>query len=63
MTNSDMKKLVNYFYQLATFSLTMQEEIKELQSPEWNKIACDLIQVSQEMNKYLTTQLVGKICH
>lgn len=62
MTNADMKKMINYYYQLSTFALTMQDEMKELQSPEWEKIACDLLTVSQEMNKFITTQVVGKLC-
>ena len=62
MTNNDLKKMVNYFYQLSTFALTMQDEMQEVASEEWNKIACDLLQVSQEMNKLITTQVVGKLC-
>lgn len=63
MNNNDMKKLVNYYYQLSTFALQMQDEMKELNSPEWEKIACDLLEVSQEMNKFITTKMVEKLCH
>lgn len=62
MTNNDLKKMVNYFYQLSTFALTMQDELQDLASEEWSKISCDLLQVSQEMNKLITTQVVGKLC-
>ena len=62
MTNEECKKLVNYYYQLVTFALTMQDEMKAIQCPEWEKIASDLLQLSQEMNTYITNMMVGKIC-
>ena len=62
MTNEECKKLVNYYYQLATFALSMQDEMKTIQCPEWEKIASDLLNISQEMNKFITVTMVGKIC-
>lgn len=63
MTNEEFKKLVNYYYQLATFALTMQDDMKNIQCPEWEKIASQLLEISQDMNKFITVNMVGKICH
>jgi hypothetical protein len=63
MTNEECKKLVNYYYQLATFALTMQDDMKNINCPEWEKIATDLLNISQDMNKFITTTMVSKICN
>jgi hypothetical protein len=61
-TNEECKKMVNYFYQLTTFALTMQDEMKSIESAEWDKISSDLLKVSQDMNKLIAVLVVGKIC-
>lgn len=63
MTNEECKKLVNYYYQLATFALGMQDEMKAMNCPEGEKIAGELLGISQELNKFTTVHLVGKLCH
>lgn len=62
-TNEEAKKLVNYYYQLTTFALSMQDEMKVMNASEWEKIACDLIKISNNMNEHLTKIITGKVCH
>lgn len=62
MNTEDVKKLVNYYFQLTTFALNMQTETKELQSDEWNNIVSQVLKVSQDMNQYVTKQVMEKVC-
>ena len=59
MTNEECRKLVNYYSQLATFALTMQDEMKVIQCPEWEKIVSDLWNISQEMNKFINVKVMA----
>jgi hypothetical protein len=49
MTNEEMKKLVNYQMQIATFALAMQDEMATLNNEEWGEYAKRMLGVAYDM--------------
>jgi hypothetical protein len=49
MKHDDLKKVLNYSYQLSTFALTIADEMKDHR--EWVEVANKLLAYSKEMNQ------------
>jgi hypothetical protein len=58
MNNEELKKVINYQYQLATFAITMYEEVKS--NDEWRMHAEDLMASSLRMIRSIKGAMEAK---